>query len=228
MSVVTLKGDAPEQAKSPLVLVPDPLQAPMPPPSPAQPAANGGAQPAPVAAAAQPAPVAPTAAPAAAPAPSSAAASAPAAPAKRAYPAPADMPTQQGPKGIRFDFNDGCRVVLPESDHPWRVRLTDLNTGNILFETELKAGRINSTKRYYVRFRLEMWQQGQSVFVHEYSPRPRGAGAVPDRNARRHRRLVSLRGEVPGAARLQAHLRHGRAAHSPVSRRLSAHHVCGA
>ena len=81
----------------------------------------------------------------------------------------AELPTQLGPKGIRFDFNDGCRVVLPEAEHPWRVRLSDLDTGNILFETELKAGRVNSTKRYYVRFRLEVWQQGESVFVHEYS-----------------------------------------------------------
>ena len=76
-----------------------------------------------------------------------------AAPVKRAYPAPAEVPTQEGPKGLRFDFNDGCRVVLPESEHPWRVRLSDLDTGNILFETEIKAGRINSSKRYYVRFR---------------------------------------------------------------------------
>ena len=49
------------------------------------------------------------------------------------------------------------------------MRLSDLDTGNILFETELKSGRVNSTKRYYVRFRLEVWQQGESVFAHEYS-----------------------------------------------------------
>ena len=91
------------------------------------------------------------------------------APEKRAYPAPAQVPTQHGARGIQFDFNDGCRVVLPEAEHPWRVRLSDLDTGNILFETELKAGRVNSTKRYYVRVRLEVWQQGESVFVHEYS-----------------------------------------------------------
>ncbi len=66
-------------------------------------------------------------------------------PPKRAYPAPAELPTQEGPKGIRFDFNDGCRVVLPEGEHPWRVRLSDIDTGNILFETEIKAGRVNST-----------------------------------------------------------------------------------
>ena len=90
-------------------------------------------------------------------------------PAKRAYPAPTEIPTQQGPKGIRFDFNDGCRVLLPESDRPWKVRLSDIDTGNILFETELKAGRINSAKRYFVRIRIEIWQQDERILVHDYS-----------------------------------------------------------
>jgi hypothetical protein len=40
---------------------------------------------------------------------------APAGPAgKPPYPPPAAVPTQEGPLGIRFDFNSGCRVVLPE------------------------------------------------------------------------------------------------------------------
>jgi len=86
-----------------------------------------------------------------------------------ALPAAAEQPTQIGPNGLRYDFNDGCRVLLPESEHPWRVRLSDLDTGNVLFETELAAGRVNSTKRYFVRFRLEAWQGGESVFAHEYS-----------------------------------------------------------
>src|SRR5262245_24978909 len=73
----------------------------------------------------------------------------PSAPVKRAYPAPAEVLTQEGPRGLRFDFNDGCRVHLPEGEHPWRVRLLDLDTGNILFETDIKAGRVNSSKRYY-------------------------------------------------------------------------------
>jgi autotransporter strand-loop-strand O-heptosyltransferase len=90
-------------------------------------------------------------------------------PADKRYPASAEIPTQPGSHGIRFDFNDGCRVTLPESEHPWRVRLSDLDTGNILFETELKSGRMNSTKRYFVRFRIEVWQQGESIFHHDYS-----------------------------------------------------------
>ena len=83
-------------------------------------------------------------------------------------PAVSELPTQKGPRGILFDFNDGCRVMLPQAQHSWRVRLSDLDTANVLFESELKAGRVNSTKRYYVRFRLEIWQQGESVLVHDY------------------------------------------------------------
>src|SRR4051812_46176689 len=88
---------------------------------------------------------------------------------KPAYPRPAPVPTQEGPRGLRFDFNDGCRVVLPQAEHPWRVRLSDIDTGNILFETELKGGHVNSTKRYYVRIRLEVWQQNEVVLSHDYS-----------------------------------------------------------
>lgn len=86
---------------------------------------------------------------------------------KPPYPPPAAMPTQEGPIGIRYDFNDGCRVVLPEGD--WRVRLSDLDTGNILYETAIKAGRINSSKRYYLRCRIEVWSGGKAVLQHDYS-----------------------------------------------------------
>jgi autotransporter strand-loop-strand O-heptosyltransferase len=111
---------------------------------------------------------------AAAPQPASASAAQPRqsadpATAKPAYPPAAPLPTQPGPNGLRFDFNEGCRIVAPESDHPWRVRISDLDTGNMLYETELTAGRVSSTKRYYVRFRIEVWQQGESVLRHDYS-----------------------------------------------------------
>src|SRR5262245_44298454 len=65
------------------------------------------------------------------------------------YPLPAELPTQRAHAGIYFDFNDGARILLPEASSPWRVRLSDLDTGNILFETELTHGRVNSSKRYF-------------------------------------------------------------------------------
>ena len=71
--------------------------------------------------------------------PASASGDASQAPPKRPYPASAEVPTQRGPKGLRFDFNDGCRLTLPESERPWRVRLSDLDTGNILCDTEIKG-----------------------------------------------------------------------------------------
>jgi autotransporter strand-loop-strand O-heptosyltransferase len=103
-------------------------------------------------------------------APAPAAASAPA---QRAYPAPAPIPTQVGPADIRFDFNDGSRVVCPASEHPWKVRLRDLDTGNILFETEFGGGQVNSMKRYYVRFGIEVHRQGELIFGHEYAAKDR-------------------------------------------------------
>jgi autotransporter strand-loop-strand O-heptosyltransferase len=88
---------------------------------------------------------------------------------KRTYPASAQIPTQEGPHGLRFDFNDGCRVLLPEREHPWRVRLSDLDTGNVIYETEIKTGRVNSSKRYYVRFCVEVWTEDGRIFSHDYS-----------------------------------------------------------
>jgi autotransporter strand-loop-strand O-heptosyltransferase len=89
-------------------------------------------------------------------------------PSKRAYPAPSPQPTQSGPDGIRFDFNEGCRVTLPQAEHPWRVVLRDLDTGNVLFRTELASGAVNSTKRYFVRFRIEITQDDKTILVHEF------------------------------------------------------------
>jgi autotransporter strand-loop-strand O-heptosyltransferase len=84
------------------------------------------------------------------------------------FPKPPDDPLLAGPEGMRFDFNDGCRVLLPERDSPWTVRLRDLDTGNIIFETTVAAGRINSSKRYYVRFRIEVWKGEARLLSHDY------------------------------------------------------------
>ena len=88
----------------------------------------------------------------------------------------ADVPTQSGPEGIRFDFQmPGARVVLPtRADGQWRVRLRDLDTGNILFESENKGAFVASSKRWFVRFSIEVWESdGQTgkqreVLHHEY------------------------------------------------------------
>jgi autotransporter strand-loop-strand O-heptosyltransferase len=95
---------------------------------------------------------------------------------KPSFPAPAPIPTQTGPEGIRFDFNLGARVAVPpRTAGQWRVRLRDLDTGNILFQSENQGALMRSAKRWFVRFSVEVWSIGedgaeQAVLAHEYDP----------------------------------------------------------
>jgi autotransporter strand-loop-strand O-heptosyltransferase len=141
MDVALVPGGLPPTAAPLLESVVGNQNQPASPPLPAEPVGNGAAQVAPGQASAPPQ--------------------------KPAYPPAPQTPTQEA-ASLRFDFNSGCRVLLPQTDKPWKVQISDLDTGNILFQTELKEGRVNSSKRYYVRFRLEVWQDGQAVLNHNY------------------------------------------------------------
>lgn len=97
------------------------------------------------------------------------------------YPIAAALPTQQASKNIRFDFNEGCRVHLPlleKEEGSWRIELTDLDTGNVLFaQAGLNQALVRSSKRWYVRFGITVWQDvtveegkitSTQVFSHAY------------------------------------------------------------
>jgi autotransporter strand-loop-strand O-heptosyltransferase len=98
---------------------------------------------------------------------------------KRPYPPAAKLPTQAAPDGIRFDFNDGARVALPQrTSGKWRVQLRDLDTGNILFDSENKGAFVSSSKKYYVRFGIDVWDVDDSgdatnTFTHVYDAHDR-------------------------------------------------------
>jgi autotransporter strand-loop-strand O-heptosyltransferase len=87
---------------------------------------------------------------------------------KKPYPSPAARPTQNGPLGLTFDFNLGARVMLPEGASSLRVRLWDRDTGNILFESSAGAAFVNSSKRYFIRFGIEVFDGDERVFAHDY------------------------------------------------------------
>ena len=84
---------------------------------------------------------------------------------------PSVQPTQVGPDGIRFDFNFGCRVELPvrTDGEKWKLRMSDLETSNVIFECESEGGIYRSTKVYYIPFRLECWVGDRKLFEHSYS-----------------------------------------------------------
>jgi autotransporter strand-loop-strand O-heptosyltransferase len=87
------------------------------------------------------------------------------------FPPPAELPTQLGPDGLRFDFNFGARVAVPESGGPRRIRLSDLDTGNVLYETTIQRGWVNSAKRYYIRVRVEAFAGDRLLLAHDYDCR---------------------------------------------------------
>lgn len=97
---------------------------------------------------------------------------------KAPYPVPAPVPTQPGGEGIFFDFNEGCRVQLPDPGENawWRIELKDLDTGNILFhQAGLKRDFVRSSKRWFVKFGVSLWKEvsvsgseRQSVLVFDH------------------------------------------------------------
>ncbi|HFF1945073.1 TPA: autotransporter strand-loop-strand O-heptosyltransferase [Escherichia coli] len=69
-------------------------------------------------------------------------------------------PTQEGDKGILYDFNDGARVLLPKGE--WHVNIIDDDSGNILFSCDTSGGWVTSTKKYYVMFRVQVFKKGET------------------------------------------------------------------
>ena len=69
------------------------------------------------------------------------------------------VPTQEGPMGIRYDFNDGARVLLPKGQ--WHVQIEDDETDNIIFACDADEGWVLSTKKYYIPFRIRVWVRGE-------------------------------------------------------------------
>ena len=70
---------------------------------------------------------------------------------------PPAVPTQEGPRGIRYDFNDGARLLLPPG--AWHAQIEDDESGNILFACDADGGWVLSAKKYYVPFRLRVWDR---------------------------------------------------------------------
>ncbi|MFP3637755.1 autotransporter strand-loop-strand O-heptosyltransferase [Paraburkholderia sp. SIMBA_054] len=75
-------------------------------------------------------------------------------------------PTQTGKWGVRFDFNDGVRVVLPKKGK-WSVRLRDYEADITLFQSSvMESGAASSTKRYFVPFEFEVTNEVTNEVFH--------------------------------------------------------------
>ena len=88
-----------------------------------------------------------------------------------AYPPIASVPTQMADMGVRYDFNLGARILLPtrEGDGEWFIRLRDMDTANILFESRNKGAFVSSGKRFFVNFQVEVYDGDKLILDHRYS-----------------------------------------------------------
>ena len=70
---------------------------------------------------------------------------------------PPQTPTQEtSVEGLRFDFNMGLRVSVPEGSY--RVRFTDRDAALTVYDAKASGVVATSTKRYFVNFRLEVYE----------------------------------------------------------------------
>jgi len=93
-------------------------------------------------------------------------------PEKSKFPPPTEVPTQEGPHGIRYDFNQGFRLLLPVFEtERWHIKVWDADAGTMVSDRDYKGGPLNSTKRYFIRFGMEIKLDDQVVFEHIYDAR---------------------------------------------------------
>ena len=96
------------------------------------------------------------------------------------YPPPVGIPTQLGPKGIRFDFNQGARGRAARTG-PRASGGSGCATSTPATSCSRARTRAPSSapsKRFFVRFSVEVWELDEagtatSVLSHEYDARDR-------------------------------------------------------
>lgn len=83
------------------------------------------------------------------------------------------VPTQDAVEGIKFDFNDGIRLMLPKGGtKKYFIRFMDMDTGTLLHQAEANPETyLSSIKKYFVKYRLEIFNIGEKtpIFTHEYN-----------------------------------------------------------
>lgn len=81
------------------------------------------------------------------------------------------IPTMDAVEGIKFDFNDGLRVLFPKQNKKiYRCIFKDLDSDVILFSSDTKPGCVvTSVKKFFIRFKLEIFEKDKfdkPVFEH--------------------------------------------------------------
>ena len=80
------------------------------------------------------------------------------------------IPTMDAVQGIKFDFNEGIRILFPHNGKEYHVTFTDIDTGIILYSADTVPGAyVTSVKKFYIRFRLIIHEKGgkEPIFTYD-------------------------------------------------------------
>lgn len=67
-------------------------------------------------------------------------------------------------EGLKIDFNSGARVQLPVGN--WHVKISDYDSGLVAFDDDASDCILVSAEKYFIRWQVEVWQNGLPVFEH--------------------------------------------------------------
>lgn len=75
-----------------------------------------------------------------------------------------DVKLETGVHGLKFDFNAGARVEVPEGN--WHIKISDFDTGLVGFDGDISQQVLVSLEKYYVHWYIEAWLDDEKVFEH--------------------------------------------------------------
>ncbi len=71
---------------------------------------------------------------------------------------------ETGIDGLRLDFNFGLRLEIPAGN--FHVVISDADGGEIFFERDISDVRLISVEKYFIRWQVEIFLDGEKIFSH--------------------------------------------------------------
>lgn len=120
-----------------------------------------------------------------------------------------EVQQESGLPGIKFDFNYGARVTVPQGKY--RVKFIDREACLTVYDAPASGVLVTSSKKYFIDFRIEVYEKDKLIFAHDLDLQgKKSAAQIPGRDLGRRTGLVPLCGSFPSEASIRTLLRHGR------------------
>ena len=76
-----------------------------------------------------------------------------------------EVQQESGIAGIRFDFNYGVRVTVPQGEY--RVKFIDRKACLTVYDAPASGVLVTSSKKYFIDFRIEVYEKDKMIFAYD-------------------------------------------------------------